>query len=147
MHPLNRSETSLFSDRFQLGGPLSISGFRMNGMGPKDGGKLCFIHISFANSHFPSVTLHAQFPFFFTLITADALGGDIYFSAGLSVISDIPKKPDWPVKTHLWVNAGRLDGVDRSEFFFPSLPSQGNSHPFSISPKLIFLLSFLIRAN
>jgi outer membrane protein insertion porin family len=37
----------------------------------------------------------------------------MYWSAGLSVISDIPKKPQWPVKTHAWVNAGRLDDVDK----------------------------------
>ncbi|TFL02734.1 mitochondrial protein [Pterulicium gracile] len=46
---------------------------------------------------------------------ADSLGGDAYWSAGLSLISDIPKKPHWPVKTHAYVNAGRLDCLDRSD--------------------------------
>ena len=45
---------------------------------------------------------------------ADSLGGDVYWAAGLSLISDIPKKPHWPVKLHGFVNAGRLDCVDQS---------------------------------
>ncbi|EGO03411.1 hypothetical protein SERLA73DRAFT_83345 [Serpula lacrymans var. lacrymans S7.3] len=72
-----------FSDRFQLGGPLSVRSFRANGMGPRDG--------------------------------VDSLGGDIYWSTGISLISDIPRKPHWPVKSHLFVNAGRLDVMDKSK--------------------------------
>ncbi|KAL0958293.1 hypothetical protein HGRIS_000440 [Hohenbuehelia grisea] len=45
---------------------------------------------------------------------SDSLGGDMYWSAGISLISDIPRKPHWPVKTHLFVNAGRLDNIDKS---------------------------------
>ncbi|KAJ2930987.1 hypothetical protein H1R20_g6135, partial [Candolleomyces eurysporus] len=45
---------------------------------------------------------------------ADSVGGDIYYSVGASIISNIPNKPHWPIKTHAWVNAGRLDQVDRS---------------------------------
>ncbi|KAG8995249.1 hypothetical protein FRB94_009324 [Tulasnella sp. JGI-2019a] len=74
---------SMFSDRFQLGGPLSIRMFKQNGLGVRDG--------------------------------PDSLGGDMYWSAGLSVISDIPKKPAWPIKFHAFVNAGRLDPLDRSK--------------------------------
>lgn len=37
----------------------------------------------------------------------------MYYSAGASVISDIPAKAHWPVKAHLWVNAGRLDSVNQ----------------------------------
>ena len=39
----------------------------------------------------------------------------MYYSAGASVISDIPTKAHWPVKAHLWVNAGRLDGVNQGQ--------------------------------
>ncbi|PCH45027.1 hypothetical protein WOLCODRAFT_165558 [Wolfiporia cocos MD-104 SS10] len=74
---------TLFSDRFQLGGPLSVRMFRANGMGPRDG--------------------------------PDSLGGELYWAAGLSLISDIPRKPHWPVKIHGFVNAGRLDGIDQSK--------------------------------
>ncbi|KDR72490.1 hypothetical protein GALMADRAFT_73815 [Galerina marginata CBS 339.88] len=73
---------TLFSDRFQLGGPTSVRSFRANGMGPRDG--------------------------------PDSVGGELYYSAGVSIISDIPTKAHWPVKTHAWVNAGRLDTVDQA---------------------------------
>ncbi|KAL1941521.1 hypothetical protein VTO73DRAFT_6960 [Trametes versicolor] len=78
----NLGAKSYFSDRFQLGGPVSVRMFRMNGMGPHDG--------------------------------VDSLGGSLYWSTGVSLISDIPRKPHWPVKTHLFLNAGRLDNVDKS---------------------------------
>ncbi|KAF7972449.1 hypothetical protein HWV62_17926 [Athelia sp. TMB] len=74
---------SYFSDRFQLGGPLSVRSFRANSMGPRDG--------------------------------ADSLGGEVHWSAGVSLISDIPRKPHWPVKTHLFVNAGKLDTPSASK--------------------------------
>ncbi|KAJ7716259.1 surface antigen-domain-containing protein [Mycena maculata] len=73
---------SLFSDRFQLGGPASIRSFKPNTMGPRDG--------------------------------SDSLGGEMYWSTGVSLISQIPKKPDWPIKTHVWLNAGRLDNINKS---------------------------------
>ncbi|KAG2032420.1 surface antigen-domain-containing protein [Suillus americanus] len=71
---------SHFSDRFQLGGPLSLRSFRANSMGPRDG--------------------------------VDSLGGDIYWSTGISLVSDIPRKSHWPIKSHIFVNAGRLDAMD-----------------------------------
>jgi len=46
----------------------------------------------------------------------DSIGGQLYYSAGLSTISDLPFKAHWPVKMHAWVNAGRLDEVDQSLF-------------------------------
>lgn len=46
----------------------------------------------------------------------DSLGGELYWAAGLSLISDLPKKPHWPVKTHLFLNAGRLDNIDKGDF-------------------------------
>jgi len=46
---------------------------------------------------------------------SDSLGGDLHWSAGASIISNIPTKPHWPVKTHAWVNAGRLDAIDKSQ--------------------------------
>jgi outer membrane protein insertion porin family len=47
---------------------------------------------------------------------ADSLGGDVHWSAGVSLISDVPRKAHWPVKTHVFVNAGRLDSMDKSMF-------------------------------
>ncbi|KAF8067576.1 surface antigen-domain-containing protein [Lyophyllum atratum] len=77
------SKPTLFSDRFQLGGPTSVRAFRANSMGPRDG--------------------------------SDSLGGDLHWSAGASVISSIPTKPHWPVKGHAWLNAGRLDAIDKTQ--------------------------------
>ncbi|KAG8770599.1 hypothetical protein FRC12_004168 [Ceratobasidium sp. 428] len=72
--------SSLFNDRFQLGGSTSIRMFRPNEMGPRDG--------------------------------KDSVGGDMYWAAGASIIGPFPLKPHWPLKTHMFVNAGRLDSYD-----------------------------------
>ncbi|KAF8630232.1 hypothetical protein AX15_003034 [Amanita polypyramis BW_CC] len=53
---------------------------------------------------------------------ADSLGGDVYYTLGLSLVSNIPKKPHWPVKSHVWVNCGQLDCLDRSRPLAQSLP-------------------------
>ncbi|KAF9055320.1 hypothetical protein BDZ89DRAFT_1097988 [Hymenopellis radicata] len=45
----------------------------------------------------------------------DSLGGDLYWAAGLSFIADLPKKPQWPLKLHSFVNVGRLDAMDKSQ--------------------------------
>ncbi|KAF9816961.1 hypothetical protein IEO21_03726 [Rhodonia placenta] len=79
----NLARPAPFSDRFQLGGPLSVRMFRANGLGSRDG--------------------------------PDSLGGDLYWATGVSLITDIPYKPDWPVKTHFFVNAGRLDAMDKAK--------------------------------
>jgi len=95
---------TLFSDRFQLGGPTSVRSFRTNSLGPRDGGKLfCFFSFAF---HLKTLTL-----------ADDSIGGQLYYSAGISAISDMPGKPQWPVKLHAWVNAGRLDGVNQGTVF------------------------------
>lgn len=47
-------------------------------------------------------------------LSVDSLGGNMFWSAGVSLISDFPRKPHWPVKTHLFLNAGRLDVMDKS---------------------------------
>ncbi|EIM81386.1 uncharacterized protein STEHIDRAFT_171771 [Stereum hirsutum FP-91666 SS1] len=78
LYNLSPTGQSLFSDRFQLGGPLSLRMFRANGMGPRDG--------------------------------VDSLGGDYYWAAGLSLISNLPPKPHWPLKAHFFLNAGQLQG-------------------------------------
>ncbi|KAG6866628.1 hypothetical protein C0991_000738 [Blastosporella zonata] len=46
---------------------------------------------------------------------SDSLGGDLHWSAGASVITDLPIKPHWPLKPHVWLNAGRLDAIDQSQ--------------------------------
>ena len=44
----------------------------------------------------------------------DSLGGDLFWATGLSVVSDLPARPDWPVKVQAFVNAGRLDLLNRT---------------------------------
>ena len=44
---------------------------------------------------------------------AESVGGELYYCADASVISDIPTKAHWPFKAHLWVNAGRLDNINQ----------------------------------
>jgi len=45
---------------------------------------------------------------------SDSLGGELYWAAGLSLISNIPSKAHWPINTHIFLNAGRLDSNDKS---------------------------------
>jgi outer membrane protein insertion porin family len=41
--------------------------------------------------------------------TADSLGGDLFWAAGVSLITHLPHKPHWPVKAHAFLNAGQLE--------------------------------------
>jgi outer membrane protein insertion porin family len=77
--------------------------FRQNGLGPKDGGRLGFV----PSDDPPSLTMGV----------VDSLGGELFWSAGVSLISDILRRPSWPVKTHVFLNAGRLDLLDKCSFF------------------------------
>ena len=45
-------------------------------------------------------------------LLADSLGGDLFWTAGASLITHIPSKPLWPVKAHAFLNAGQLESVD-----------------------------------
>ena len=93
-------------------------------MGPRDGRKHNIISYIVLAHH----------------LIADSLGGDVHYSLGLSVISNIPKKPHWPVKSHVWVNCGQLDSLDRSKFdhlhgtnVISHLPQLDRSHnPFLV---------------
>nr|GAT53484.1 predicted protein [Mycena chlorophos] len=87
---------TLFPDRFQLGGPCSVRSFALNTLGPRA----------------DRLLMDAPPPLPAT--ARDSLGGELYWSAGLSLISDFPRKPHWPVKTHAWINAGRLEDLDKS---------------------------------
>ena len=64
-----------------------------------------------------------RFPFSFiwcditghTSLTVDSLGGDLFWAAGVSLISHLPHKPHWPVKLHTFLNAGQLEPFQRHE--------------------------------
>ncbi|CAO3630574.1 unnamed protein product [Cunninghamella echinulata] len=70
----DNSKASTVSDKFLLGGPLSVRGFNTAGIGPRD--------------------------------YKDALGGDLYWAAGISAISPIPKYESKPIRLHAFINAG-----------------------------------------
>jgi outer membrane protein insertion porin family len=48
-------------------------------------------------------------------ITVDSLGGDLFWAAGVSLITHLPRKPHWPVKAHAFLNAGQLEPLHRHE--------------------------------
>ncbi|KAI0318083.1 surface antigen-domain-containing protein [Amylostereum chailletii] len=104
----NLSGPSLFSDRFQLGGPNNVRSFRTNSMGPRDG--------------------------------PDAVGGDLYWAMGASLITNIPRKPHWPLKTHFYLNAGQLDSMRRSKSLQENI-AESLSRP-SVSAGLGLIYSF-----
>lgn len=49
-----------------------------------------------------------------TLFPGDFIGGDLHWAAGISLVTPLPKRPEWPLKPHFFVNAGRLASVDPS---------------------------------
>ncbi|KAI0031947.1 surface antigen-domain-containing protein [Vararia minispora EC-137] len=44
----------------------------------------------------------------------DAVGGDLMWAAGASLITDIPRVRTWPLKAHFYLNAGQLDSLQNS---------------------------------
>ncbi|KAI7872710.1 surface antigen-domain-containing protein, partial [Spinellus fusiger] len=71
---LSQQHPTSVSDRFYVGGPLSVRGFSTGGIGPHD--------------------------------YKDALGGDAYWSAGVSVLTPLPRWEDKPVRAHAFLNGG-----------------------------------------
>jgi outer membrane protein insertion porin family len=53
--------------------------------------------------------------FFLLRIIVYSLGGDLFWVAGASLITHIPRKPHWPVKAHAFLNAGQLEPLHRHE--------------------------------
>jgi outer membrane protein insertion porin family len=70
----DHQKASTVSDRFLLGGSLSVRGFRNGGIGPRD--------------------------------YRDALGGNMYWAAGVSAIAPLPKLESKPLRAHVFINAG-----------------------------------------
>jgi outer membrane protein insertion porin family len=73
--------------------------FNMHGLGPKDG----------SASQICAVFDEADSP------ADDFIGGDLQWAAGLSLITPIPKREEWPLKGHFFLNAGRLVGQQKSK--------------------------------
>lgn len=66
LYPLEEGKDINVSDRFYVGGPLSVRGFKMGGIGARDGN--------------------------------DALGGNVFYAAGVSLTSPIPGATHLPIK-------------------------------------------------
>jgi outer membrane protein insertion porin family len=83
-------QPSAFHDRFFLGGPWSVRGFKTHGIGPRA----------------PAIQD----------LKADALGGDAYWSSGISLLAPVPflRRFDF-FKAHFFLNAGSLIPVDSSK--------------------------------
>ncbi|KAI0077621.1 hypothetical protein K474DRAFT_1661556 [Panus rudis PR-1116 ss-1] len=71
---------------------------------------------------------------------SDSLGGNLYWATGLSLISDIPRKPHWPVKLHAFVNAGHLDAVDKNRSLEESVKSSIQRASVSAGLGLVYKL-------
>jgi len=108
LHPLTNGDDGTaptLSDRFQLGGPTNLRMFRANSLGPRDNGA--------PFSLFP--LWHHTLPSSASHITVDSLGGDLFWAAGASLITHLPRKPHWPVKAHAFLNAGQLEPLHRRD--------------------------------
>ncbi|KZT10437.1 uncharacterized protein LAESUDRAFT_644455 [Laetiporus sulphureus 93-53] len=70
----------------------------------------------------------------------DSLGGDVYWAAGISLISDIPRKSHWPVKLHSFVNAGRLTVMDKTKTVAENVWSQISKPSVSAGVGLVYKL-------
>ena len=47
----------------------------------------------------------------------DHLGGDLYYSTGLSLISPFPQRPNWNLKCQTFINAGQLVSIKNGELW------------------------------
>ncbi|THV05391.1 hypothetical protein K435DRAFT_745075 [Dendrothele bispora CBS 962.96] len=68
----------------------------------------------------------------------DSLGGDLYWATGIRLISNIPSKPDWPIKTHAFLNAGRLDPIDHSRSLVDNIKNTITKPSISAGVGLIY---------
>ncbi|CAE6479486.1 unnamed protein product [Rhizoctonia solani] len=71
----------------------------------------------------------------------DSVGGDMYWAAGASIIGPLPRKPEWPVKTHLFVNAGRLDTYDTKKSSIMQTARSLTTPSISVGVGLVYMLN------
>ena len=115
LHPLTNGDDGTaptLSDRFQLGGPMNLRMFRANSLGPRDGGAPFFFRLA-TFSRITGVKLKIIWLHLLLRTIVDSLGGDLFWAAGASLITHLPRKPHWPVKAHAFLNAGQLEPLHR----------------------------------
>ncbi|KAI0040202.1 hypothetical protein FA95DRAFT_1566606 [Auriscalpium vulgare] len=69
---------------------------------------------------------------------SDFIGGDMYWATGVSLISDFPRKPHWPLKTHLFFNAGQLEAADSTKTFRDNIAAAVSRPSISAGVGLIY---------
>ncbi|KAJ1993435.1 hypothetical protein H4R33_000690 [Dimargaris cristalligena] len=105
LKPVNGA-SSRIPDRFLLGGPTSLRGFRPFGVGPRDG--------------------------------CDALGGDVFWSTGVSLFTPLPVIDSDKLKGHLWANAGGLSALSKNESIREALVGSLARPTSSVGAGLLF---------
>ncbi|KAK4686090.1 hypothetical protein P7C73_g4041, partial [Tremellales sp. Uapishka_1] len=98
--------TTCLPDRTYLGGPNSMRGWKIGGLGLRDG--------------------------------PDSLGGDLAWAMGLSVFAPIPKKADWPLKLHSFLNFGKVVGYDQDREFGSNIARMFRSPNLSVGLGLMY---------
>ena len=91
------------SDRFYMGGAMSVRGFRTFGIGPVDAGAMLCVELCF--SHLLSVCNLSSF-------AADALGGDVSLGTSAELSFQFPERfkvlREINLRPHVFLNAGNL---------------------------------------
>ncbi|CAE6443997.1 unnamed protein product [Rhizoctonia solani] len=72
---------------------------------------------------------------------SDSVGGDMYWAVGASIIGPLPRKPDWPLKTHLFVNAGRLDTYDTGKSSMEQMARSLTTPSISVGLGFVYMLN------
>ena len=92
MWSLEKNGRTRLTDRFYLGGPTDVRGFREFGIGPKDG-SICFRNGADVD---------------------DSVGGEAFLAYSASVMFPVPNAPvTWPLRLQAFVNGGSLLPLDQ----------------------------------
>ncbi|CAE6416657.1 hypothetical protein ACGC1H_002242 [Rhizoctonia solani] len=71
----------------------------------------------------------------------DSVGGDMYWAVGASIIGPLPRKPNWPLKTHVFLNAGRLDTYNTRKSSMEQMARSLTTPSISVGIGLVYMLN------
>jgi outer membrane protein insertion porin family len=87
------------TDRFHLGGPTDVRGFKHLGIGPKDGSMAPFFIFGMGG-----------------LMVDDSVGGEAFLAYSASAMFPVPNAPiHWPLRLQTFVSAGSLLPINQSK--------------------------------
>jgi len=90
---LEKNGNTRITDRFFVGGPADVRGFKEFGIGPKDG---------------------CMFSFDAWLMVVNAVGGEAFISYSATAMFPVPNAPPhWPLRFQLFANGGALLPVNQ----------------------------------